>query len=231
MKVLVLGHNGMLGNCVHRYLSQFHEVSITNLRFPSKEFIYYVTNYKGIIVNCIGAIPQKTKDFSVNTDLPLLLSNLQANIIHPGTDCEDDDTAYGISKKNAVKHILKSVNTKIIKTSVIGRELLTADSLLDWFLKSEGKVDGYVHAMWNGVTTLEWAKHCNDMIYNWNGYNTNTIICSDCISKYELLNIISRVYNKDIEINPIYKGHDKCLRGRYTKSIHEQLQELKEFYG
>ena len=109
MKVLVLGHKGLLGNCVHRYLSQFHEVSTIDFRYPSNEFIEYVNSYHGTIVNCIGAIPQKTDDFRVNIEIPIFLSKVNCNVIHPGTDCEDN-TPYGISKKQATDHILNSVN-------------------------------------------------------------------------------------------------------------------------
>ena len=71
MKVLVLGSNGMLGHMVTKYLKYKKiDVSLFVGRWPKdKEFL---STWKGdYIINCIGAIPQRTKDFSVNWELPI----------------------------------------------------------------------------------------------------------------------------------------------------------------
>lgn len=238
MKVLVLGHRGMLGNAVYKYLStKYYEVHTTEHRWSSEEFIRDVISFGGdYVINCIGAIPQKTDDFVINYDLPIWLDkNVNGRVIHPGTDCEMDDDHYGISKVNASDYIKNDGDrTKIIKTSIIGHELKSCDSLLDWFLTTEGAVSGYTNAMWNGNTTLEWAKTCDDMITNWDSYEKENVIQSNCISKYELLLKIKDVYggnvirvDKDDRPMP-----NKCLLGGIKKnSIGIQLKELKEFYG
>ena len=97
----------MLGNAVHKYFSQFHEVDIIEHRWPSNEFIQYIKTYNGdFIVNCIGSIPQKTNDFGINSILPIYLDlNTNCKIIHPSTDCEIDNTLYGISKRIATDWI------------------------------------------------------------------------------------------------------------------------------
>ena len=232
MKILILGHKGMLGNCVHRYLSQYYTTVVTDFKFPNDDFKEFVKNHNGIIVNCIGAIPQKTNEFSVNVDLPIFLSTVNSKIIHPGTDCEGDGTPYGTSKKQAADYLLSipDSNTKILKSSIIGKELSTANGLLEWFLNSDDTVNGYTNARWNGITTLEWAKYCRDLISNWDSYKYNTILCSGCISKYELLLLAKKVFNKKIRITPVDKGENKCLGGIYTKQIYQQLKELKKFY-
>jgi len=238
MKILVLGHKGMLGNVVHKYFNAEHEVVTTDSKWPQNSFKETVKNFDGdYVINCIGAIPQKTNDFVINYDLPIWLDkNLECKIIHPGTDCEMDDDHYGISKVNASDYIkIDGKRTKIIKTSLIGHELKSADSLLDWFLTSEPVVSGYTNAMWNGNTTLEWAKTSLDLMYNWDSYETETVIKSYCISKYELLLEIQDVYDggnvirvdKDDRPMP-----DKCLTGGIQKNpISIQLKQLKEFYG
>jgi hypothetical protein len=55
---------------------------------------------------------------------------------------------------------------------------------------------------------------------------------TNCISKYDLLNIIKDVFNHDIEITPVTGlGKDKCLIGNVKlKDIKQQLIELKDFY-
>jgi len=236
MRVLLLGHNGMLGHIVARYLSDKGiQVTTTNYRFSSEEFSQLVLNYNGdYIINCIGSIPQRTKNFEINYKLPEWLDNLAlTKIIHPGTDCEMDDDEYGISKKKARDYIVsKGLKTKILKTSIIGPELNSSASLLEWFLNSEGEVGGYTKAMWSGITTLEWAKQCLELMNNWSNYRTETVLEGTCISKYTLLNMIKKIFNKDITIVP--NGNvdlNKCLVGDIqTKTIAEQLEELKQYY-
>lgn len=235
MKVLILGHKGMLGHMVKKFLHGKCEIVHTNARFPSDEFKDTIKAFDGnYIINCVGAIPQRTKIFDINYELPIwLCSNTNARIIHPGTDCEMDNDGYGISKKAASNYIkLNSNNTKIIKTSIIGPEINTTYSLLSWFLSSNGSVNGYKNAYWNGVTTLEWAKICYNIMCNWEQAGVESVVQSNCISKYELLCIIRDVYKKNININLFENDYvDKCLNGNiFTKNIKEQLQELKEYY-
>jgi len=157
VKILVLGHKGMLGNAVYKYMSTHnfftkttYKVEHINERWPSPEFKEKVREFDGeFIINCIGAIPQKTDDFVINYDLPIWLDkNVNSKVIHPGTDCEMDDDHYGISKINASDYIKNDgERTTIIKTSIIGHELKSNNSLLDWFLNEES-VYGFTNAMW-----------------------------------------------------------------------------------
>ena len=215
MNVLVLGHTGMLGNAVHRCLEA--KIETTDLRWPDEDFKSFIKNYEGdYIVNCIGAIPQRTDKFEINYKLPIWLEeNSNCRIIHPGTDCETDDDDYGMSKSKASRYLaLHGSDTKIIKTSIIGHEIDSKVSLLDWFLNSTGEVFGYTKAMWNGITTLQWTKECYIMMKEWEKYAKCTVISSECGSKYDLLNTIKEVYNKNIVINKNDSvSVNKCLRG------------------
>jgi dTDP-4-dehydrorhamnose reductase len=246
MKVLVLGHKGMLGHMVHKYISTKEDCDLvtTDLRWPSKEFKEFIVDFwddqhGDYIINCIGSIPQKTNNFDTNTELPIWLDDIidynfsSCKVIHPGTDCEIDDDDYGNSKRKAADYLKeKGCMTKIIKTSIIGPELNSDASLLDWFLDSESEVSGYSEAYWNGNTTLQWAQMCYSLMKNYNKYKVETIIASECISKYELLNVIKNVYQKDIIIvkNSNVKI-DKCLVGDITTPpIQVQLSLMKKFY-
>ena len=235
MRVVILGQNGMLGNAVQKYISKFKDLDInviSKYRWPDKNFKSFISgNNFDCIINCIGAIPQRTKNFKINYTLPIWLEeNTNSKIIHPGTDCEMDEDSYGISKKYASDYLLnKGNNSKIIKTSIIGHELNTCYSLLDWFLNTnENKVFGYSNVFWNGNTTLQWAKTALELINNWDAFPQRTILSTKCISKYDLLNIIKEVYGKNIIIN---KDHDqksnKCLSGnRKSPNIRHQLIDL-----
>ena len=230
MNILILGHKGMLGHMVEQTLRKgdTFNISTTNIRFPNWEPDMF--DEIDIVINCIGAIPQKTKSFDINWQIPMWLDkNTKCRIIHPSTDCEMDDDAYGLSKKKAADYIKGyAKNTKMIQTSIIGPELNSNASLLEWFLSQNGEVFGYTKAMWNGNTTLEWAKWCLDLILNWECYDTLTVLYSNTVSKYELLHLIKDVYGKsDISISKKDLGKDKTLKGTIrTPDIKEQLEEL-----
>ena len=123
MKVLVLGHNGMLGHMVSKFLrSNGLFVETTDLRWSSNEFKDFIREYDGdYIINCIGAIHQRTNEFDVNWELPIFLDFYsKCRVIHPGTDCEMDDDNYGTSKRIARDFIVtNSKRTKSIKTSIL----------------------------------------------------------------------------------------------------------------
>jgi len=238
IKVLVLGHKGMLGHMVLKYLKTNKLIiETTDLRWPSNEFKDFIKEYNGdFIVNCIGAIHQRTSNFDVNWELPIFLDFYsKSKIIHPGTDCEMDDDNYGVSKRIARDFIVNSSkNTKSIKTSILGPELNSKASLMEWFLSNDddSTVNGYSKYFWNGNTTLTWAKQCYHHIMEWEYFSSETILSSSCINKKEILESINDVFNR--KINIIGKDDvvfNKCLSGNImTKHIKEQLKELKDFY-
>ena len=239
MRVLVLGHGGMLGNAVLKFLKHKKITTLTtDSRWPTDGFKNFVEQCEcDFVVNCIGAIPQRKNDFSVNHELPHWLDSL-TNIknIHPGTDCEIDDDNYGLSKRRAVEYIVDSgKNTKILKTSIIGHEINSQASLLDWFLNEKESVRGYNNHFWNGNTTLQWSKICFDLMQNWDSYGVLTIVATEPVSKYELLNIVAEVYNKKIMIEDFsHKKRitNKCLSGDLlVPNIRKQLVELRKFYN
>ena len=195
MKICILGHNGMLGHMVVKYLkSQNEDIITTDLKWESEEFKHFIKNLScEYLINCIGSIPQKKPDWekykSVNIYLPLFLSeNFNGKIIHPTTDCEFDGeipeisyysseelpTAkddYGMSKAYASILLKQKYNVKQIRTSIVGPELYNKVSLMEWFFKQSENANGYVNHYWNGITTLEWAKQSYNIIKNWDSYN------------------------------------------------------------
>ena len=260
-KILILGHRGMLGNAVYKYFSlqKDFRIETTNFRFPNPDFLQQLQNTKSeYIVNCIGKIPQKKPKSDqeyklLNIDLPIFLESLQKKIIHPSTDCEfsgevkpgyqytkrDQRNAkdvYGQSKALISEKIENQFkNTKIIRVSIIGHELKTNLALLNWFLAQTTNVNGYTNHYWNGITTLEWAKICENIIQNWKKYpKLNQCGTKKNKSKFELLNIIKKIYKKDIKIKKFKTETtlNKCLKSdQKIKDIKIQLQELKDFYS
>jgi len=106
INILVLGHKGMLGHMVCKVFNndpQFKIITL-NKRFPDWDKKMF--NNVDFVINCIGAIPQKTDKFDINWQVPIWLNeNTNCKIIHPSTDCELDVSNYGLSKKRATDYI------------------------------------------------------------------------------------------------------------------------------
>lgn len=260
MKILVLGHKGMLGRAVARYFSNNpkYEVLTTRVRFgdPALEETIQTLSPDAII-NCIGKIPQKhpveNEYDNINIELPRFLESLGIRVIHPSTDCEfkgdllagqaypkytlrDAEDIYGRSKAVISEEIETSfTNTKIIRTSIIGHEESTSLSLLDWFLAQSGSVNGYTNHFWNGVTTLEWSKQCEKILNDWEQFPTlNQIGTTTHYSKLEVISLAKKVYEKEIEIIPFEhpESINRCLQSDVSlPELEEQLSELKIFFN
>lgn len=258
MKILVLGHKGMLGRAAVQYFKEREKYTLQTLsiRFGEDGFEDEIKkNNPDYIINCIGVIPQKNpKEFEyqlVNKDLPVILEKLNIPVIHPSTDCEfkgslyreelytkeskrDADDTYGKSKAEISEQIENNfVNTKIIRTSIIGHEEETQVALLDWFLSQNTEVRGYTNHYWSGITTLQWVKQAELMLENWDIFPALNQYSIGPISKYDLLKVIAEVYRKKIKIIPFETQItvNKCLSSDVLMpTIEEQLVELKRFF-
>ena len=234
MKVLILGHKGMLGFVVHQYFKdQNIECITTDYRWPSKEFKNVVENFKGdVIINCIAiTVPDKDK-ININFELPIYLdTNTSCKIVHPGTDNENEMGLYAASKSKASLWILnEGKNTKIIRSSIIGPELTPKPYLFEYINNSE-EINLSNKAKWNGSTTLYWAQFSLLLLYSWDTYEVDTIIGSECNSKFELAKIIKDVFELKVDVSSIDKVIiNRCLKKlKHKIPIKEQLIDLKHF--
>jgi dTDP-4-dehydrorhamnose reductase len=176
-----------------------------------------------VVINCIGLIKQGSavidplQVIPINSILPHRLAGLcevsGSRLIHVSTDCvfsgekggyiEDDfpdaTDLYGRSK------LLGEVNYPhaiTLRTSIIGHELNSSRSLLNWFLSQTGQVKGYVNARFSGLPTIELARVVRDYVLPNQGLNGVYHVAAQPISKFDLLNLIAAVYEKQIEIAP-----------------------------
>ena len=176
-----------------------------------------------VVVNCIGVIKQlaDAEDpliaIPVNSLLPHRLAKLCAGLgvrlLHFGTDCvfsgvkgnylesdvPDATDLYGLSK------LLGEVdypNALTLRTSLIGHELNSSRSLVDWFLSQEGIVQGYRRAIFSGLPTVEIARVIHEYVLPNPDLRGVYHLSVDPISKFDLLSLVAKVYNKDIEIIP-----------------------------
>lgn len=209
-KTLDICHNKKLDNN-----SILHDVKDIN------GLVKIIDDYKpDIIINCIGILNRinesKIADsICINAYFPKYLEHYYKDknikIIHLSTDCvfsgehgnynetslPDGKDVYGRSK------LLGEIDNNkdlTIRTSIIGPELKeNGIGLFHWFMMQRGTIYGYINVIWNGVTTLELAV-CIDKMIKKNLTGLYHLVPDKTISKFDLLMLLSEVFNKDIVI-------------------------------
>ena len=116
------------------------------------------------------------------------------------THTSDAEDLYGKSKY--MGEIAHSSHVVTIRTSIIGHELNSNYSLVDWFLSQKGPVKGYLNAIFSGLPTYELARVIHDYIIPDNKISGLYHVSSKSISKYHLLKLIAETYKKEIIIEP-----------------------------
>ena len=186
-----------------------------------EKFIFEMT--PNIVINCIGVIKQTIANIPsyeslyINSYLPHCLAKLSKILkfilIHFSTDCIFDglkgsykeyDQAfpidyYGLTELLGEVELNESIT---IRTSIIGHELSSSLSLVDWFLSSKGDVKGYKKAMYSGMPTFEIAKVLDKFVIPNKSLNGIYHLSSSPVSKYELLNLVAKRYKHNITIIP-----------------------------
>jgi dTDP-4-dehydrorhamnose reductase len=172
---------------------------------------------------------------------------LSQRLIHASTDCvfsgrhgryrvddeRDAKDVYGLSKILG-EQIAANGRCTVIRCSVVGPEVNGSYGLMGWFLRQHGAVEGYLNHLWNGITTLEWAKVCSEVISGQYGQYAAILQpgIEPSLSKCELLGLIRRVWEK-IEIKPV-NAPESINRTLVPTSLRrpfcEQLTELKTWW-
>jgi len=177
-----------------------------------------------VVINCVGLIKQlaQAKDplstLPLNSMLPHRLSRLctliGARLVHISTDCvftgakgmylesdiSDAVDLYGKSK--FIGEIEDQPHAITLRTSIIGHELASNASLVDWFLSQEGAVKGFTKAIFSGVPTPELARIITDFVIPNPALFGLYHVWAEPIDKFTLLNEIAKIYEKKIEIVP-----------------------------
>ena len=212
-----------------------------------------------VVINCIGVLKQRSEASEVlatvplNTLLPHQLHSASARVgskfIHYSTDCvfsgtrgnyTEDDTPDAVDVYGLSKYLGEVVGAGALtlRTSIIGHELSSNRSLLNWFLSQEGQVRGFTDAYFSGLPTNEVARITLDIIKRYPGLSGLYHLASEKISKYDLLTRINTVYGKNLDIIADDKLKiDRSLNAnRLTAEINYQprswselIAEMKDF--
>ncbi|MEG2569778.1 MAG: SDR family oxidoreductase, partial [Acinetobacter sp.] len=175
-----------------------------------------------VVINCIGLIKQHdiakkyVAAIEINALLPhqitALCDQYGARLIHFSTDCvfdgkqglyqeSDLPTATDLYGKSKCLGEINYGRHLTLRTSIIGHELNSAVSLVDWFLNQTSAVSGFSKAIFSGLPTCYIAKLLAEKILN------NANICGlyhlsvEPIDKHHLISLVAEIYGKDIVIN------------------------------
>lgn len=188
------------------------------------------------VVNCVGIVKQlqeahdPIKSIRVNSMFPHLLAREcvenGVRLVHFSTDCvfsgkkgmytqddlPDPPDLYGRSK------LVGEVSAKgciTIRSSLVGRELGSANGLVEWFLRNRGgKVKGYRNAVFSGFTTTEMSRIVRAVLTDHAGLSGVWHVASKPISKYDLLRLVNDKMGLRTEIEEDAAQHiDRSLDG------------------
>lgn len=231
-----------------------------------------VSNNIGYIINCIGIIKPYCKDndqlgrlnaIKINALFPHELARIAkktgAKVIQIATDCvysgdkgnytesaiHDAIDVYGSTKSLGEVCEGEFLN---LRCSIIGPERKGKVSLLEWILgQPKGEtINGFTHHVWNGLTTLQFAKICyriiDDGIFLSLIERSNMWHCiiNESINKYDLVQLVVEIFEKDVQVNKINNIGAPINRTLSSErkdwdfqspviKMAEALNELKEF--
>lgn len=185
------------------------------------------------VINAIGVIKPLVHDDNpaeveravrINALLPYELARRTrggCRVIQIATDCvysgsrgrysekdpHDATDVYGKTKSLGevrVEHVIH------LRCSIVGPEPRAHRSLLGWFLSQEpgAEVNGFVNHLWNGLTTLHFARICRGIMKGGPDVpRLQHIVPSDEVTKCDLLRLFARYFGRsDIRIRPQEAG-------------------------
>ena len=227
-------------------------------------------------INCIGILNSKIDEkdsksvrcaILVNAlfphELAVLAQETGTRIIHISTDgvfaknagvCLEDsprncDDVYGKTKSLGEVIAPGFLN---LRCSIIGLNSFKKQGLFEWFHNQPPgtEVYGYTDHLWNGVTTLQFARLCRELILQdfFDVVSDEAPVHHFCpnqaVSKYELLQLFKAAFRPDITVKPVTdqgKPTSRILDTRYNSlrdlfdygqpmqhAINELTTEIKE---
>lgn len=185
---------------------------------------FLLENKPRVVINCIGVVKQRAlarelaPTIEINALLPHRLARscarIAARLIHFSTDCvfsgrrgdyteEDISDAKDLYGRTKFLGEVSTGRALTLRTSIVGKELAHHESLLEWFLRQDGKhVSGFTRAMYSGVTTNYLARVVECLI----GVHPDLAglyqVTGPAISKFDLLGLLRDAYKLDVEIIP-----------------------------
>lgn len=259
----VIGDTGMLGHTVAAELEKNPAFRVLRMnRRPGCSWPLdandpgFTVPCTDFIINCAGVIWQgqrvaRQEAFHVNGVFPWRLQDAcharGVRLIHVSTDCVFSGDRGGCTEADAPsssddyglsKALGEPREAMVLRTSVIGRELGTHKSFLEWAISNRGKqINGFTNHVWNGVTSVEYARICADIMLKHLWSPGIHHLHSTTVTKFELLQKINATLDLNLDIVPFAHwtaidrslGTDKLLCSQLRiPSIDAMLADLKQ---
>jgi dTDP-4-dehydrorhamnose reductase len=173
-----------------------------------------------VVINCAGLtkhLPEGNTPIpalAMNALLPHRLAQLcviaKARLIHVSTDCvfsgdvgnykeQDATDAADVYGKTKALGEIATGGAVTLRTSTIGHEHGTHFGLLEWFL-AQTQCKGFRHAIFSGLPSVEFARVVRDIVIPDLSLSGLYHVGASPIDKLTLLQLIARIYQKDIAI-------------------------------
>lgn len=173
------------------------------------------------VFNCIGLIKQLSQSklpvsaIEINSLLPHKLAEMctkyDSRLVHFSTDCvfsgnmggytesslPDATDLYGRSKLLGEVSYDKHLT---LRTSVIGHELNSNISLVDWFLSQTDSVKGFSRAIFSGLPTFFVAEFLDKYVIHNPNLSGMYHLSAEPIDKYNLLLLIKSKYGINLDV-------------------------------
>jgi dTDP-4-dehydrorhamnose reductase len=175
-----------------------------------------------VVVNAIGIIKQLPDSknvintLTVNSIFPHRLAEFGEEfgfrLITISTDCvfsgsrgnySEADVPDATDLYGKSKNLGEAVgpNCLTLRTSIIGHELGSAHSLVDWFLSNrDGNVKGFANAIYSGFPTFVFVGIIDNLIRNYPRLSGLYHVSSNPINKFDLLTLVNEAYGANISI-------------------------------
>lgn len=214
------------------------------------------TKYDAVI-NCIGLLNQTAeqnpeKAVFINSYLPHFIAKTleesKAKFIQMSTDCVfagntgpyfENSLKDGLTFYDRTKALgeVDYKNHLTFRNSIIGPDIKeNGIGLFNWFMKQEGTINGFTHAIWTGVTTLTLAKAMEKAIED-DLCGIYNLVNNSSVSKYELVGLFNK-YFKSGNLNVLASDKlklDKTLINKRTDfnfvvpTYEEMIVEMKDW--
>lgn len=211
-----------------------------------------------VVINCVGLVKQReaaadpVEALPINALLPHRLARLcglaGARLVQISTDCVFDGAQGGYRESDPAAPVDLYGRTKLLgevdlphaitlRTSMIGPELTVHRGLLDWFLAQTVAIKGHRRACFSGLTTYEFAKVVRSHVLTRPVLHGLYHVGGDAVSKFDLLNLIGRVYGHDVPIEPddsvvldrsLNSSRFRSATGYVPPSWSQMIVEMKE---
>ena len=173
------------------------------------------------VFNCIGLIKQLAQSeqpvaaIEMNSLLPHRLAELcnkyDSRLVHFSTDCVFNGATGGYTEESLPDATDLYGRSKLLgevaygrhltlRTSIIGHEIDSNLSLVDWFLNQKGQVKGFSKAVFSGLPTCYVAEFINNYVFPNPDLSGLYHLSVEPIDKYQLLALIKERYNTDVDI-------------------------------